>query len=110
MRIAVTGTSGQLAMALMERGNSDGHEVITLGRPDLDLANPALVKFALKGVKPDAVVSAAAYTAVDKAESEPSLAHVVNGEGAVAVSLAAKRSLPTTYSTVTLLAPIAKTI
>lgn len=91
MRIAVTGTSGQVAMALRERGTLAGHEVITLGRPDLDLANPALVKFALKGVKPDAVVSAAAYTAVDKAESEPSLAHVVNGEGAVAVSLAAKR-------------------
>ena len=91
MRIAVTGTSGQLAMALMERGNSDGHEVITLGRPDLDLANPASVELVLKAAKPEAIVSAAAYTAVDKAESEPDLAHVVNDKGAGAVSWAAKK-------------------
>lgn len=90
MRIAVTGKSGQVVTALIERGTAAGHEVIALGRPELDLADPISVARALEAVAPDVVVSAAAYTAVDKAETEAELAHVVNGAGAGAVARAAK--------------------
>lgn len=90
LRIAVTGKSGQVVTALIERGTAAGHEVIALGRPELDLADPASVASALEAVAPDVVVSAAAYTAVDKAEAESDLAHAVNGVGAGSVARAAK--------------------
>lgn len=90
MRIAVTGKSGQVVSALLERGAVAGHEVIALGRPELDLADPVSVTRALQASAPDAIVSAAAYTAVDKAESEATLAHAINGAGAAAVAQAAK--------------------
>lgn len=90
MRIAVTGKAGQVVTSLIERGAAAGHEVIALGRPELDLANPASIARALEAAAPDAIVSAAAYTAVDKAESESALAHAVNGAGAGAVAEAAR--------------------
>ncbi|CAD7341493.1 dTDP-4-dehydrorhamnose reductase [Sphingomonadales bacterium 56] len=90
MRIAVTGKAGQVVTSLIERGAAAGHEVIALGRPELDLADPASVARALETAAPDAIVSAAAYTAVDKAESEGDLAHAVNGAGAGAVAEAAR--------------------
>ncbi|MET0271080.1 MAG: dTDP-4-dehydrorhamnose reductase [Sphingomonas sp.] len=90
MRIAVTGKTGQVVTALIERGTAAGHEIVALGRPDLDLADPASVARALADAQADAIVSAAAYTAVDKAETEAELAHAVNGAGAGAVAEAAK--------------------
>jgi dTDP-4-dehydrorhamnose reductase len=90
MRIAVTGKSGQVVTALIERGTAAGHDVIALGRPEMDLADPTSVARALAAATPDVVVSAAAYTAVDKAETEAELAHAVNGTGAGAVARAAR--------------------
>ena len=91
MRIAVTGKTGQIVSSLLERGAVAGHEVIALGRPELDLADPASIVQALDAVAPDVIVSAAAYTAVDKAESDSALAHAVNGAGAGALAQAAHR-------------------
>jgi dTDP-4-dehydrorhamnose reductase len=90
MRLLVTGREGQVARALIERGANAGHDVIPLGRPELDLAGEksALVS-AILAVRPDAIVSAAAYTAVDKAESEPDLAFAVNANGPAALASAA---------------------
>lgn len=90
MRIAVTGKTGQVVSALIERGAAAGHAVIALGRPDLDLADPATVLPALQAARPDAIVSAAAYTAVDKAEGEAVLVQAINGAGAGVVARAAK--------------------
>lgn len=90
MRIAVTGKAGQVVTSLVERGAATGHEVIALGRPELDLADPASVVRVLEAAAPDAIVSAAAYTAVDRAESESDLVHAVNGTGAGAVAEAAR--------------------
>jgi dTDP-4-dehydrorhamnose reductase len=88
MRLAVTGTSGQVVRSLLDRRFPDT-EVVAIGRPALDLAEPNTILDALGEARPDAIVSAAAYTAVDKAESEPDLAHRINAEGAGAVAAAA---------------------
>ena len=90
MRIAVTGSKGQVAASLIERAG-DKAEIVALGRPAFDLADRAAVLAGLEAARPDVVVSAAAYTAVDKAESEEELALKVNGEGAGHVAEAAAR-------------------
>jgi dTDP-4-dehydrorhamnose reductase len=95
MRLIVTGTQGQVVRALCERGPALGVEIVAVGRPELDLADPASVARALEGIQGDAVINAAAYTAVDKAESEEELATRINGEGAGAVArFASARGLP----------------
>lgn len=88
MRLAVTGKNGQVVSALQALAGP-GLEIVALGRPELDLARPDTVFKALREAKPDVVVSAAAYTAVDKAESEPDIAFAVNRDGAKAVARAA---------------------
>ena len=50
MRIAVTGKTGQIVSSLLERGAVAGHEVIALGRPELDLADPASIVRALDAI------------------------------------------------------------
>ena len=67
--------------------------MIAVGPPELDLAAPDddAVHAALAATKPDAIVNAAAHTAVDKAESEPDLAFAINATGAGAVARAAAR-------------------
>jgi len=93
MRIVVTGVAGQVARCLVERGMALGHVVLPLGRPHLDLASgdAEAIRAVLEMTRPEAIVSAAAYTAVDKAESEPELAFAVNaiGSGHVAEAAAA---------------------
>jgi dTDP-4-dehydrorhamnose reductase len=91
MRVVVTGREGQIARSLIERGSAAGHVIAPLGRPELDLAGgPDAIARAIESAHPDVVVSAAAYTAVDKAESERDLAFAVNERGAAAVAHAAQ--------------------
>ncbi|WP_407976697.1 dTDP-4-dehydrorhamnose reductase [Brucella pseudogrignonensis] len=91
MKIVVTGREGQVVQSLLEKASQRSDlEVVALGRPELDLAKPETVPSAVGGLKPDLVVSAAAYTAVDLAEDEPELAFAVNVGGAQAVAEAAK--------------------
>jgi dTDP-4-dehydrorhamnose reductase len=89
MRIVVTGKEGQVVRALSEVGPRLGAEIVTVGRPEMDLAAPATVATALTAHCPDVIVSAAAHTAVDKAECEPDEAFAVNAFGAAAVARAA---------------------
>ncbi len=72
------------------RGPLAGVDVVLVGRPVLDLASWESVLPALSAARPDAIVSAAAYTAVDQAESEADAAFAVNADGAGHVSAAAK--------------------
>ena len=90
MRIAVTGANGQVATSLLERAGPK-LEVVALGRPAFDLASRAAVLAGLEAARPDVIVNAAAYTAVDKAEAEEAEALRVNGEGAGHVAEAAER-------------------
>lgn len=90
MKILVTGTKGQVATSLVEAAaDMDDIELVTVGRPDFDLADPASVRQIILAAKPDFVVSAAAYTAVDRAEDERNLAYAINVTGAAAVAEAA---------------------
>jgi dTDP-4-dehydrorhamnose reductase len=91
MRVVVTGRQGQLARALAEVGAKKGVDAVLVGRPELDLERPESIAPALAALAPDIIVNAAAYTAVDHAESEPERALAINAGGARAVAEAAKR-------------------
>lgn len=91
MKIVVTGREGQVVQSLLEKASQRPDlEVIALGRPKLDLTKPETLHSAIAALKPDLLVSAAAYTAVDLAEDERELAFAVNAIGAEAVAEAAK--------------------
>ncbi len=78
MKLLVTGANGQVGRALVERG---GSEVVGLDRAALDITDREAVRRAVDQHAPDLVVNAAAYTAVDRAESEPDRAFAVNRDG-----------------------------
>ncbi|MGH6769842.1 MAG: dTDP-4-dehydrorhamnose reductase [Xanthobacteraceae bacterium] len=90
LRIAVTGTRGQIVRSLLESVPTHDVEILPLGRPLLDLGDPATVHSALTHAAPDVVIGAAAYTDVERAESEPALAMSINGEGAGALAASAQ--------------------
>jgi dTDP-4-dehydrorhamnose reductase len=70
-------------------------EVVLAGRPELDLAAPMNVAKVIEKLAPDVVINAAAYTMVDRAESERDLAFAINRDGARAVAMAtAELGLP----------------
>jgi dTDP-4-dehydrorhamnose reductase len=76
MKILLFGGSGQLGWEL-QRSLAPLGELAVAGR-EVDFARPEALKQAVREARPDVIVNAAAYTAVDKAESEPDLAHAVN--------------------------------
>lgn len=83
LRIVVTGREGQVARALAERcSNELRYELIHASRPEFDFRYPEGLAEAIAALEPDLVVNAAAYTAVDKAESEPELAMTINAKSA----------------------------
>ena len=81
-RVLVTGARGQLGSRLVEFGaRRKALRVVGLGQSDLDITHPASIRNALAKHTPDVVVNAAAYTAVDLAESEQNRAFEINGKG-----------------------------
>ncbi len=76
-RILITGSTGQLGQELPQVIASNS-EVITASRPTVDFAQPETLRQLLREVQPQIVINAAAYTAVDKAETESELARNVN--------------------------------
>jgi dTDP-4-dehydrorhamnose reductase len=90
--LAILGAGGQVGRALVERAGAAGRG---FDRAACDITDPAAVALALAAAVPSAVVNCAAYTAVDRAESEPERALAVNGDGAgVVARAAAARGLP----------------
>lgn len=84
MKILVAGENGQVATELRALGQQSSqiqHEVITEGRDRLDIRDADIVKQRINAIKPDVVINAAAYTAVDKAEVETEQAYAINRDG-----------------------------
>lgn len=95
--ILILGESGQLAAALRALSWPAGTTVSCLGRRDLGAAQKAgpAAAAAIHRTRPHLVLNAAAYTAVDRAEAEPNLAHALNAELPLAVAQAcAERDIP----------------
>lgn len=79
--IAVIGAFGQVARALLQKSFTRGQPIAVGGRPDVNMLLPASLDLFLDNVRPSIVINAAAYTAVDKAESEPDAAFALNATG-----------------------------
>ena len=77
MKILLTGKNGQVGFELNKKLSILG-EVIATDRNDLDLADPDKIRVYVDQVKPDIIINPAAFTAVDKAESELELAYQIN--------------------------------
>ena len=82
-RILVVGAAGQLGLEL-QRSFSGVGEIVARDRDAVDIAEPDQVRAMVRSTTPDVILNAAAYTAVDRAESEPEAAMAVNA-GAPAI-------------------------
>jgi dTDP-4-dehydrorhamnose reductase len=80
VRVLITGATGQVGSALV-RSVPQGLELHALTREQLDIGDARAVHTAVGALRPDLIINAAAYTAVDKAESEPFLADAINAQG-----------------------------
>jgi len=79
MKLLITGSHGQLGTELMRLGSA--HDLLGVDRDELDITNADAVRDVVKTFAPDAVINAAAYTAVDEAESRREVAFAVNRNG-----------------------------
>ncbi|WP_432257122.1 dTDP-4-dehydrorhamnose reductase [Limimaricola sp. AA108-03] len=98
MRLLVLGHSGQVARELAQL-SGEGYEIRCLGRAEADLSQPdaamGAVRRAVEAFRPDALINAAAWTAVDAAETEEEAAQTLNAEAPAALArLAAETGLP----------------
>lgn len=89
-RILITGKTGQVGYEL-ERSLQGLGEIIAVDRSQMDLADLDQVRDVIRRIKPTLIVNPAAYTAVDKAESEPELAMRINGEAPGVMAEEAKK-------------------
>jgi dTDP-4-dehydrorhamnose reductase len=96
MRLIISGWHGQIARALADAAlSSPDVQAFAIGRPALDVRDPRSIERTFADINPDLVINTAAYTAVDKAESEPNLAVLLNRDGAGKFAqAAARRSVP----------------
>ncbi|MDX8353091.1 dTDP-4-dehydrorhamnose reductase [Cognatiyoonia sp. IB215182] len=92
MKVLVFGKTGQVARALIAAGSEHGLTIAALGRDEADLSDPQACADRIAASHADAVINAAAWTAVDAAEEEEDAAFVINAEapGAMARACAAK--------------------
>lgn len=92
MRLLVTGRHGQLAQSLARAALGRPEvELLFAARPEVDLAVPGSLGAAIVAARPDVVINAAAFTAVDRAEAEPALAQRINADAAGEAAAAAAR-------------------
>ena len=92
MRILVTGKNGQVGSELQALASVSQHEWLCCDRATLDVSNQANVDSVINDFKPDVVINAAAYTAVDKAESDQDTAYAINAHGSAFLAQACQRN------------------
>jgi dTDP-4-dehydrorhamnose reductase len=80
--ILIVGKNGQLARCLDDQATAHNIPIVAVGRPELDLESETSVDRVIAEVAPSAIINAAAYTAVDRAEAEPGCAFSINCAGA----------------------------
>jgi len=90
LKVLLTGRNGQVGWELARLLPTLG-ELVSTGRDELDLADDDAIRRVVREAKPQLIVNAAAYTAVDKAESEPELAMRINGTAPSVLAEEAKR-------------------
>ncbi len=90
MKILITGAKGQVGTELVTKATSMGHNVYAYGSKELNISSLEQVNKTVQQVKPDVIINAAAYTAVDKAETESELAYAVNSQGSENLAIACK--------------------
>jgi dTDP-4-dehydrorhamnose reductase len=88
-KILLTGITGQVGQELQQTLTSVG-EVISVSRQDLDLSQTTQISAKIAEIKPNVIVNAAAYTAVDKSETETELAMAINANAPKAIAQAAQ--------------------
>ena len=91
MKVLITGAQGQVGKELTQIANEKGFDVVAASRADLDITQAQSVENYITQCQPDIVINAAAFTAVDKAESEQDLAFAINRDGAKNIAGACKK-------------------
>lgn len=81
MKVLLTGANGQVGRCVQDVFAGSVHNLEPMDRNTLDITDGAAVEEVVKAIRPDVIINAAAYTAVDKAESEPELAYAINVAG-----------------------------
>jgi dTDP-4-dehydrorhamnose reductase len=89
MRLLITGAAGMLGQDVQVVSIAAGHQVVALGRPQLDITDPDAVSAAVGDARPDAVINCAAYTKVDDAEGDAEGAAAINSDAAGVLAAAA---------------------
>jgi dTDP-4-dehydrorhamnose reductase len=80
LKVLLTGKNGQVGFELARHLADTHHELVSVGSADCDLSKPAAIRDLIQTVKPDVLINPAAYTAVDRAESERDLAKAINAD------------------------------
>ena len=92
MKLLITGAAGQLGTDLVLSAQKSGHQVIATIHGDLDITDKSQVDRVVGEAKADAIIHAAAWTAVDACESDPQRAMSVNRDGTANIVSAARKS------------------
>ena len=90
--ILVTGAEGQLGSDLVLLLKISGYKVFGMGKSELDITNEEEVNKVVSFLKPEIIIHCAAYTQVDKAESDQDIAFLINGIGTRNIAIAAERN------------------
>lgn len=91
-KVLVTGAAGQLGRELCRQLKREGYEVIALTKAMMNISDQRSVRHSFSHYKPDIVVNTAAYTSVDKCETELDKAYLINGIGAYYAALEAENT------------------
>ena len=99
MKLLVLGAGGQVGRELCRREWPADYRVAAFDRADVDITREESIAAAMRRERPDLVINAAAYTAVDRAESEPDAAWAANCTGPAQLAAACREATPPTAAT-----------